>query len=63
MDERDWLTTRPAFVNGAVGAVTTLDGEPFAVGAFTVKRGRSSRSTGSPTRAAPAALDLTIPDD
>jgi RNA polymerase sigma factor (sigma-70 family) len=34
------LTTRPALVNGAVGAVTTLDGEPFAVGAFTVRDGR-----------------------
>lgn len=34
------LITRPALVNGAVGAVTTLDGEPFAVGAFTVREGR-----------------------
>jgi RNA polymerase sigma factor (sigma-70 family) len=34
------LITRPALVNGAVGAVTTLDGEPFAVGAFTVRGGR-----------------------
>jgi RNA polymerase sigma factor (sigma-70 family) len=34
------LITRPALVNGAVGAVTTLDGEPFAVGAFTVRDGR-----------------------
>jgi RNA polymerase sigma factor (sigma-70 family) len=34
------LVTRPALVNGAVGAVTTLDGQPFAVGAFTVRDGR-----------------------
>jgi RNA polymerase sigma factor (sigma-70 family) len=30
----------PALVNGAVGLVATLDGEPFAVGAFTVRGGR-----------------------
>jgi RNA polymerase sigma factor (sigma-70 family) len=30
------LVVRPALVNGAVGAVTTLDGEPFSVGALTV---------------------------
>jgi RNA polymerase sigma factor (sigma-70 family) len=31
---------RPALVNGAVGAVAVLDGEPFAVGAFTVRGGK-----------------------
>jgi RNA polymerase sigma factor (sigma-70 family) len=31
---------QPALVNGAVGAVAILDGEPFAVGAFTVRGGR-----------------------
>jgi RNA polymerase sigma-70 factor, ECF subfamily len=31
---------RPALVNGAVGAVGILDGEPFAVGAFTVRGGK-----------------------
>jgi hypothetical protein len=31
---------RPALVNGAVGAVAILDGEAFAVGAFTVGGGR-----------------------
>jgi hypothetical protein len=31
---------QPALVNGAVGAVATLDGEPFAVGAFTVRGGK-----------------------
>jgi RNA polymerase sigma-70 factor (ECF subfamily) len=30
----------PALVNGAVGAVATLDGEPFAVGAITVRGGK-----------------------
>jgi RNA polymerase sigma-70 factor (ECF subfamily) len=33
------LVVRPALVNGAAGFVTTKDGEPFSVGAYTV-RGR-----------------------
>jgi RNA polymerase sigma factor (sigma-70 family) len=33
------LLVQPALVNGAVGAVSTLDGEPFSVGGFTI-RGR-----------------------
>jgi hypothetical protein len=31
---------RPALVNGAVGAVAILDGEPFAIGAITVRGGK-----------------------
>jgi RNA polymerase sigma-70 factor, ECF subfamily len=31
------LVPQPALVNGAVGAVATLDGEPYSVGAFTVQ--------------------------
>jgi len=34
------LVVRPALVNGVVGAVSTLDGELFSVGAFTVRGGR-----------------------
>lgn len=34
------LTTRLALVNGAMGVVTTVDGEPFTVGAFTVTGGK-----------------------
>ena len=34
------LVLRPALVNGAVGAVSTRDGEPFSVGAFTIRGGR-----------------------
>ena len=34
------LVTRPALINGAVGVVTTRDGEPFSVGGFTVRNGR-----------------------
>ena len=37
-------------VNGALGGVSTKDGEPFAVGGYTIRAGRSSRSTSSPTR-------------
>jgi len=31
------LLVRPALVNGAAGAVSTRDGEPFSVGRFTVR--------------------------
>jgi RNA polymerase sigma-70 factor (ECF subfamily) len=34
------LVVRPALVNGAVGSVATLDGEPFSVGAFTIRGGK-----------------------
>jgi RNA polymerase sigma factor (sigma-70 family) len=34
------LVIRPALVNGAAGVVTFRDGEPFSVGAFTVRAGR-----------------------
>jgi RNA polymerase sigma factor (sigma-70 family) len=31
------LVVQPALVNGVVGAVATLDGEPYSIGAFTVQ--------------------------
>jgi hypothetical protein len=34
------LVMRPALVNGAVGAVSTRDGVPFSVGAFTIRGGK-----------------------
>ena len=34
------LVMRPALVNGVVGAVSTRDGEPFSVGAFTIRGGK-----------------------
>ena len=34
------LVLRPALVNGAIGAVSTRDGEPFSVGAFTIRGGK-----------------------
>ena len=33
------LDMKPALVNGAAGVVTTRDGKPFSVGAFTVRNG------------------------
>jgi RNA polymerase sigma factor (sigma-70 family) len=54
---------QPALVNGAVGGVAILDGEPFAVGAFTV-RGRKIVAMdilADPERL--RQLDLTILDD
>ena len=37
------LVIRPALVNGVVGAVSTLDGELFSIGAATVRGGRIVR--------------------
>jgi RNA polymerase sigma factor (sigma-70 family) len=34
------LVTRPALVNGALGGVSTRDGEPFAVGGYTIRGGK-----------------------
>ena len=34
------LVIRPALINGVAGAVTFRDGEPFSVGAFTVRDGK-----------------------
>ena len=34
------LLIQPALVNGAVGTVSTRDGEPFSVGGFTIRGGR-----------------------
>jgi RNA polymerase sigma factor (sigma-70 family) len=54
---------RPALVNGAVGAVVTVEGEPFAVGAFTVRAGKIVEMDilADPERL--RQLDLTILDD
>jgi RNA polymerase sigma-70 factor (ECF subfamily) len=37
---RAGLVIHPTLVNGAIGAVTTRDGEPFSVGGFTIRGGR-----------------------
>src|SRR5919109_2575011 len=54
---------RPALVNGAVGAVAILEGEPFAVGAFTVRGGKIVEIDilADPERL--SRLDLTILSD
>ena len=37
---RQGLVIKPALVNGTAGAVSILDGEPFAVGGITVRGGK-----------------------
>jgi RNA polymerase sigma factor (sigma-70 family) len=57
------LVIRPALVNGAVGAVATLDGEPYSVGGMTVRGGKIVEIDilADPDRL--SRLDLTILDD
>jgi hypothetical protein len=57
------LVMHPALVNGAVGAVSTRDGEPFSVGGITV---RNRRIVAIDILADPERLrrfDLTILDN
>jgi RNA polymerase sigma-70 factor, ECF subfamily len=57
------LVMHPALVNGVVGAVGTLDGEPYSVGAITVRGGKIVEMDilADPERL--SQLDLTILDD
>jgi RNA polymerase sigma factor (sigma-70 family) len=57
------LVLRPALVNGVAGAVSLRDGEPFSVGAVTVRGGRIVELDflADPDRL--SQLDLTILDD
>jgi RNA polymerase sigma factor (sigma-70 family) len=57
------LVMHPALVNGVVGAVGTLDGEPYSVGAITVRGGTIVEMDilADPERL--RQLDLTILDD
>ena len=57
------LVMKPALINGAVGVVTTRDGEPFSVGAFTVRQGRIVEMDWLADRARLRELDLSILDD
>ena len=57
------LVVRPALVNGVVGAVSTLDGELFSVGAFTVRGGRITEIDFLADPARLRRLDLTVLDD
>ncbi len=56
------LITRLALVNGAVGVVSTLDGEPFSVGAFTVREGKIVEINWLADPERLRRLDLTILD-
>jgi RNA polymerase sigma-70 factor (ECF subfamily) len=57
------LVMRPALINGAAGAVSILDGQPFAIGAITVRGGKIVEIDilADPERL--RLLDLTILDD
>jgi hypothetical protein len=57
------LVGKPALINGAVGVVVTRDGQPFSVGAFTVRRGRIVEMDWLLDRERLRELDLTIFDD
>jgi RNA polymerase sigma factor (sigma-70 family) len=54
------LVVKPALVNGALGAVATLDGEPFSVGAITVRGGKIVEMYFFADRQRLRRLDLTI---
>ena len=57
------LLVRPAIVNGVAGAVSTLDGEPFSVGALTVRDGKIVEIDILADPARLSQLDLTILED
>jgi RNA polymerase sigma factor (sigma-70 family) len=57
------LDMKPALINGAVGVVTTRDGEPFSVGGFTVRNGKIVEMDWLADPARLGELDLTILDD
>jgi RNA polymerase sigma-70 factor, ECF subfamily len=57
------VVIKPALINGAVGVVTTRDGQPFSVGAFTVRHGRIVEMDWLADAARLRELDLTILDD
>ena len=60
---RPEFAVRPALVNGVAGLVTTRDGEPFSVGAFTVRGGRIVEMDWFADAARLGELDLAILDD
>jgi ketosteroid isomerase-like protein len=57
------LLVHSALVNGAAGAVSTRDGEPFSVGGFTVRGGKIVEIDILADPARLRQLDLTILDD
>jgi RNA polymerase sigma factor (sigma-70 family) len=57
------LVVRPALVNGVAGAVSIRDGEPFSVGALTVRNGKIVEIDILADRERLSELDLKILDD
>ena len=57
------LVLKSARINGAAGLVATRDGEPFSIGAFTIRRGRIVEMDWLADAARLRDLDLTILDD
>jgi RNA polymerase sigma factor (sigma-70 family) len=57
------LEARPALVNGVPGGVTTRNGQPVAVGAFTVRDGKIVAIDILADPARLSRLDLTVLDD
>ena len=57
------LVMKPALINGAVGLVTTRDGQPFSIGAFTIRRGRIVEMDWLADPARLRELDLTVLGD
>jgi RNA polymerase sigma factor (sigma-70 family) len=57
------LIVRPALINGALGVVSTLDGEPFSVGGFTIRGGKIVEIDILADPARLRRMDLTILDD
>jgi RNA polymerase sigma-70 factor (ECF subfamily) len=57
------LVVRPALINGVAGAVSTRDGEPFSVGAITVRNGKIVEIDILADRQRLGELDLKILDD
>ncbi len=54
------LETRPALVNGVAGAITTRNGQPFSIGAFTVRNGKIVEIDFLADRERLSQLDLTM---
>jgi RNA polymerase sigma factor (sigma-70 family) len=57
------LAVRPALINGAAGLVSTRDGQPFSIGAFTIKDGKIAEIDILADRERLAELDLTVLGD
>ena len=57
------LVMKPALINGAVGLVTTREGQPFSIGAFTVRGGRIVEMDWLADPARLRELDLTVLGD